>query len=723
MLAPRSLWKPFLNSSDRDFVVDGRACKGVQAVQIVMAPHCERVSVAMIDTAGRTKLTGELGPDDAFYYEIGDVRRISFSAAPHLVSIEGLSLAAEDVGSADLSFHDIAVIDARAWLRESLDGISERLTAAGNMPFVTITAQDWIDLQLRARALVKAIDAGEVPSPLEHAYVELALAHRWELAALAGIGFHDGEHVASPQLDRINAPAMLSGPSDAVYGYRILAEFDRQGLPPILSDVAFTHAQAMGKLTEARVMQRRMPRSRLVRVNQVDQVERGKLPVPREAPRVCTISSGSWSIQTDAPFSERVYTTPFATPSEITGGEYKDPSEFNAGDGSTPPSFRGFTRIEQRSHSFHVPYLDSSIWLALAVGDTWDRRVAQDPTRKVQPDVVYDGPCLPLATGSTAPKQGPTKSSATLVLEADPTWRADSLATFARARIELLIKDPVAEALEAEIMLFAPSPSPDGNWSADIASGLSEKELSQFVGGTLALDGFRAQILGFSKIAPGRFRCDFDTVSLCAGADLYEAGPKGIGARLHEEDGSDRVWHVAGSIAVQKDGSPGSSAATIELPSLDTSMTLYFSTRLAFPFQGRSCRGPTTARIAVPYLHPAPESPNLCVAVETLATDYYGRALIRVATTDCSHFDPALDVALELAEGVVKDVTRFSDVASAGLFGPQSAHDHRVLFEGFELLSRQAEGSLATLGLRYRRPSDGRESSPDLRAFAKRRTD
>ncbi len=719
MWAPSQLWFPLAQQSQHDFLVDGPGCKAAQAVHVVMSPHGDRTSIALIDATGRTKLTGELRPGDEFYNEVPNIRRVSFSVPAALSSISGLSLDSEDAQRSELSFEDeIAVIDARAWLTARFTEVAERMSGQSHPPFVTISPQDWRELQGHARVLVQAIDQG-VPLPMrELQHVELALASRWEIAALAGFAYLDGEHVAHPRFDKINTPAALAGPSDRVYGYRVVTDFRRSGAPDAQSDVAFARTRPMGLLSEARVVQRSAPRSRLVEVNQIDPVPGGGLGAP-QPPVSRTVCSSSWTVETTAPYVEQVLMTPQASTSQITGGKFVDPSEFQTGDDATPPSFRGFDRIAQREHTFNVPYLDSDIWMNLAVGDCWDRRLAQAPTPKAQPDIDYEGHCLPLASGNCDPAKG----TAALELVHDLAWRADSLAAFAKARIQLLFKEPTLEQLEADVTVFAPSPALDGHWRAELESDQDEKDLAVFAGGTLAVGGFKARILGFKPLRQGRYRCDFEAVARCAGADLYEAGPSGTPARLYEADGSGRVWHRLGAIPIQADGEPSLLTSTIQLPQLESSMMLYFSTRLAFEFEGKPYCGPTTARIAIPYVHPAPRPPSACVAIDALATDYYGRTLVRVTTTECEQFDPDYEIAVELAEGFVKEVAVFSTIATKGLFGPQPAFNHRVLFEVFSLLTSQAEGAVSTLGIRNFRPSDGRESEPDLRYFGKHRTD
>ena len=711
MFAPSQLWRPLTRMGDRDFVVGDNACASVQAIHVVMSSQAEPVSIALIDVEGRTRLTGELDRDEAFYYEFADLHRVSFSASPHLDGICGISLSAADVSHAEvpLEFHEIASINARACLEESLEVVSERMTAAGHPPFLSISDEDWSEIHASWKGVVEAIDRAKPFPALKLNYVELALAHRWEIAALIGWGFLDGEHVANPDLDEIDADKMLTAPSGKVYAYQIVAEFEK-GVAPVCSDIAFTITRLMGALTEATVSSRTAPRTRLELVNKFDK------SVP--ASNKHTVCSSSWDLKTCAPYAERVFTTPRAKSSQIK--MFEEVGEFSTNDALAPVTFSGLRRIEHRDHVFNVPSYDSDIWLLLAVGDSWDRRISQAATRPIQPDFEYSGLCLPILGGRCDPKQG----TATVDLDMDPLWRADELAKYySKGKIELLLKDPGTEPLTAVVTLFAPSPARNGNWSADIETSLAPEELSPFVNGTLALDGFQARIIGLNPGRRGRFRCDFEAAAVCAGAVLYNAGSDGVKARLSEAADSGRLWGVVGEIPLLEDGSPKTRTAYVELPKLKTSMVLYFSSRLSFTFEVGVYRGPLTPRHGIPYVHPEPKPPGVCVAIETLGTDYYGRVLVRAEVPRCELFSPELAVAIDVAAGSVEDKSAFRQNAADGIFGAQLPLAHRTVFDGFELLSRQPEGSVNTLGVRYVRTSDGRESMPDLRQFSKRRTD
>jgi hypothetical protein len=720
MLAPEPLWRPLLRAGDRDLVVGADPIACAQAIHIVMEPYAERVSIALIDAAGETRLTGELAAGDALYCELGDIHRVIFSAPPRFASARGLSLTADDALAADLNFARIATLDARAWLAASLDEVSDRMASELLTPFVTIADREWQDLQQRGRVVVAALDAGSPPPLLELNFLKLGIAMRWEVASLVGWGFLDGEHVTSPRFDLIDSVAMLTPAESGAYAYQIVADFEGSDHWAERSDIALTLARPMPALVGAEVRPLAPPKSRGELVNQIDQ---GMVGAQRAfaTPVERTFCASSWLITARAPYAERVFTSPRSADSRIIQPNVEEAGEFSADGARRPSMFRGMERLELRDHSFSVPFFDSDIWLTLATGDHWDRRVTQAATPPIQPEIEYHGRCIGLSGG----KCDPTRETAELSLDqaAEPGWTADPLATFARATIELLVKDPELDRLVADVILFAASPARAGSWSAVIEADLATEDLAPFIGGTLETGGFQGRILGFAPEQRRRFRCEFESIAVCAGAPLYNAGPAGVPAQLSEAEGSDRVWDVAGEIPLLLDGSPASAKGTIELPKLEASTLLFFSTRLSFEFEGRRYRGPLSPRAAVPYVHPAPKPPELCMAIRVVAVDYYGRAVVRAEALDCERFDPALAVAIEAAAGIVVDAEAFPSAASKGLFGQQAPLGHRVVFDAFELLAHRPDGAVDTLGVRYVRTSDGRESEPDLRQFGNRRTD
>lgn len=718
MLAPQPLWKDLVRVGDRDFVVGVDPCVPAQAIHVVLAPDAERVSIALIDTAGETRLTGELVAGDAFYYEFSDAHRVAFSAPPRLSIAQGLSLSAADARAADLGFVRIATLDARAWIDASLAEVSERMASHALPPFVTISDSEWQNLQQRGRNVVSALDAASPPPPLDFNYLQLGIARRWEIASLVGWGFLDGEHVAAPRLDRIDSAAMLTATASGVYAYQIVAESGTSEQWK-LSDIALTLARPMPRLTGATVRPLSPPRTRAELVNRVDQVPAGTLP-PFAPPMEQTYCTSSWQITARAPYAERVFTAPRATDSQIIRERVEDAGEFAADGARRPAIFRGMDRVELRDHVFPVPFYDSNIWLTVATGDHWDRRIAQAPTPPIQPEIAYQGRCIALSGGSCDPARGTAELS--LDIAAHPDWTADRLATFRRATIELLIKNPEFEQLVADVLLFAASPAKGGSWSAVIETDLATDELAPFIGGTLATHGFYGRVLGLVPEGRRRFRCEFESIAVCAGALLYSAGPNGVAAQLSEAEESYRLWEVAGTIPLLLDGSPGSAKGTIELPKIERSLLLYCSTRLSFAFEGRTYRGPLTPHTAVVYLHPAPKAPNLCFDIRLLAVDYYGRASVRAEALGCERFDPELRVSIAAAAGIIMDRGDFAGAASKGLFGSQAPLRHQVVFDAFELLGHRPDGAVDTLGIRYVRDSDACESETELRQFSSRRT-
>lgn len=719
MYAPKSLWKNLMRAGDRDLVVGVDPCSMAQAIHIVMAPHSERVSIALVDVTGETRLVGELVAGDCFYYELGDIQRVVFSAPPKLVIAQGLSLTAEAANAADIGFARIATVDARAWLNAALVEVSERMASDQLPPFTTINDQEWEELQQRGRDVITALATETPPLPLDINYLQLGIATRWEIASLVGWGFLDGEHVAAPRFDRIDRTAMLTPASHGIYAYQIVAEFDASDRQ-VRSDIALTFARPMPALTPATIQSLAPPVTRSELINYIDQFAAGETPQAFAAPIERTRCMSNWQITVRAPYAQRVFTSPRASDSQINPNQVDIAGEFSADGLRRPVIFRGMERIELRDHSFPVPFYDSDIWLLFATGDYWDRRVAHSLTPPIQPEIDYRERCIGLSGGTTNSALRTVQVNLDLV--SNPSWTADTFSTFARGTIELLIKCPELDELAIDVILYAASPTPGGNWRAIIETDLTVDELWPFIGGTVSADGFRGLILGFAPEQRRRFRCEFESIAVCAGAPLYSAGPNGVAATLYEAEGSDRVWSVGKTIPLLLDGSPGSPTGTIKLPELETSMLLYCSTRLRVEFEGKTYRGPLTPRIGVPYIHPAPKPPELCFDIRTLAVDYYGRAVVRAEVSACERFDPVLTVSLQAVTGLISDPSDFASSASKGLFGSQTPIRHRVVFDAFELLGHQPDGTVNTLGIRYVRASDGRESKPDLQPFGSRRT-
>jgi hypothetical protein len=406
-----------------------------------------------------------------------------------------------------------------------------------------------------------------------------------------------------------------------------------------------------------------------------------------------------------------------ATASTITGESFNEVGEF-AGDGiARPISFRGLSRVESRDHTFKVPFFDCDVWLEIAAADQWDRRLKPTSTQPLQPSIDYKGLCVPLSNA----KCDGTLGTATLTLDTSGAWTADPLARFCGAQISFLLKKPELTPLEADITIFPASPVGDGTWSAAIVGSITAETLDVFVGGTLIVDAFTAEIKRIRQSASGSLICIFHSMSRCAGADLYIASETGRPAKVCEAPDSDRLWKPIGAVDVLADGTPNAtSLVDAPLPPLQYSMLLSFATRLYLTFEGVGYPGPLTLPVQAPFICPAPKRPDLCVSADELGVDYYGRCILRVTAEHCDRFASGAHVDLGLAPGEISDDSDFAAKRSSGIFGSQLPFESNV-FDGFDVLARLPESSTYTLGVEYIRPEDSRESAPMLRQFMVRR--
>jgi hypothetical protein len=719
VLNPRALWASLNPVRPTVWTAGPQDCASVQAVYIELGPRPQRLTVSLIGTDGQTKVVGTMDAGDRLYYELPDLHAVVFSEQPDIREVAGLTLSAAAATELNLNFATIAELDARAWLTASLPKISERLSSPAGPAYVTISQQDWADLQTRGQALIRAVDGGGRPNQGDSEFVSLNAGHRWETSVLIGWGFLDGEHPSKPSIDKIDQAAMLKAADSNAYAYQVVAEIrdDTGKLIQSRSAPCFVTSEPMQSLKAASCRVTELPRTRFELVNKVDQGPTPDAPVAGGSAGELTFCQSRWEIISNCPPVEQIYTRPKATASTITGEEFDDIGEF-AGDGiARPVSFRGLSRVENRDHNFKVPFFDSDVWLEIAAADQWDRRLKPTSTQPLQPGIEYKGLCLPLSTA----KCDGTLGTATLTLDTSGSWIADSLARFCGAKISFLLKKPQLTPLEADITIFPASPAGDGSWSAAIVGNITAETLDVFVGGTLIVDEFTAEIKRMGQGARGSLTCTFHAMSRCAGADLYIAPATGRPAKLCEASDSDRLWQAIGAVDVLADGTPRvGSLVDAPLPPLQYSMLLSFATRLSLTFEGAGYQGPITLPVQAPFICPAPKRPDLCVGADELGVDYYGRCILRVTAEHCDRFASGAHVDVGLAAGEISSDSDFAANRSNGIFGSQLPFEGCV-FDGFDVLAGLPEGSTFTLGVEYVRPEDSRESAPMLRQFMVRR--
>jgi hypothetical protein len=727
LTAPKRLWSDLnpVPGSRCDYAVPGGQCDSAQAILVVTDPASRPVTVSLIGTDGTTRVTGEINPGDRFYFEMPDIRQVAFSTEPKLTIISGLLLS-RSLGGDGFEMRRIARIDARAWFNASLVQASERLTTASSRPFLTIGASDWAAMQVWGAAVVKDLDINQTAPANELLALLHAIGRRWEAAALMGWGFLDGEHPVQTKLDEIDRTVLMKGPTKGIFAYQIVAEFPlATGIKAQQSELTFTSSEQMRLLEPARVRLLAPPKMKATLINHVDQTPSGMTPSPRpsEEQPLCT---SIWECESHGAGDVVVFTMPMASPSAKTGAPFSPIGTFSNDGAGRPQSFRGLAVVEQRDHDLIIPFYDSDIWLNVAVGDHWDRRLAQGETPHLQPALEYDGRAVPIWRGRTIPSKAISSHSAgTIDIDFDPKsgWQADRLAASEHGEVEVLMRDTAIEPLTAVMQFGPPSPNLDRNWVAEAETTLSQTELFQLRGGILLIGTFIARIISFGRLSGSKTTCTFEAIAKCAGAELYPVLNGFAVATCSEYEGSPRLWISLGTVGILEDRSVTSMSPQFDLPPLEASQLLYVSTRVVLNFKSHKYEGPLSPRVGVPYLHPAPKPPEACFDIRNLAVDYYGRTIVRAEARGCDLMDVTLDGLLAFAAGIIDDSSGMTNAASPGLYGAQRSFDHRILFDAFELLTAQAEGSVNTLGVSYVRSSDARESTPSLHYFPARRVD
>ena len=214
------------------------------------------------------------------------------------------------------------------------------------------------------------------------------------------------------------------------------------------------------------------------------------------------------------------------------------------------------------------------------------------------------------------------------------------------------MQDPAKTLFEADVMVGPAYPTVDGDYSAEISGSLTQAEFDRFVGGTLTVGGLTARVKAMAPRSAGRTLCTFEVTVKCAGANLYLTPNGAVAAHLREDWQSDRLWlPPLKDIAVLGTGLPAKYSEDAELPLLDHSMMLTFATRLIVDFEGKSYPGLISIPCPAPYIHPAPQPPRTCFSVDQLATDFYGRAIVRVVADRCPGLDLQFAVRARIRRG------------------------------------------------------------------------
>jgi len=461
-------------------------------------------------------------------------------------------------------------------------------------------------------------------------------------------------------------------------------------------------------------------------------VDIGKLPdqpvISKEDAREAVYCNVGYELDTDNACNEVMFTSPWALDSH--GDTFKEVGEFGSSFGDRTAIVSGFKVVTRRDFNFEIPFVDSRVWLKVAVGDHWDRYLKCPPTDEELPRLRYRGRALPLDKAVCNGKD----RTVTLDLLADKTWKADRIARLLNGRIELLSKTPGVEKKELKVGSGPPFLMEDRSWGAIIDPVPSLSDQGILTGGVLQVGRFTARVIRFLPGSTGEVICSFEANPACAGERLYSVSDGRADAILSESDDSERLWKLVSEIKIFPDGTPESRSRTVPISSiLDpiiTSLTFRFATRLAVSRDGRTDWGPISAPVAAPYLHDPPERPELCLKISQLGVDYYGRSMLRAAADNCKELDSRFRNAVVGAhlpdqsalpeKDKVPPERLLAQLGGKGLFGPQQAFRGKALFEGFTALEGTADGEAFTIGVSNYRESDNAEGPPLVVTFIAR---
>lgn len=717
--APAQLWRR-VSPTGAEAYVGPDPCDRADAVYFELNPFATPVEAMLVDTSGQRSVAIDLQPGDRFYFEMANLHGVVFSSQPNLTGpVEFLDLRS-DFGQLDIGAKVIATIDARAWVQAPFDRVVRRIANQGDEPFVTIAPNDWKALVPRGEKVIALHDRGQPVAQEELDMIAMAAAARWEAATLMGWGFVDGEHPPTPSLDRIDFAAMMLAGSKGIFGYQIVAEFpgNEQGvIAKVGSTLQFVSTAPEGALTAVAIRGIDPPRA-LVQV--VNTIKPGMVPDKpmKTSPNVEQVFCRSGYLFTTTNFDdERILVTPMASASAISGEVFQSGGVLEHGAGDPVIRIAGMERRITRWFNYRVPFVDSTVWLDVTVGDHWDRRVKLLPTSPRGMDLNYEGTAPPLSQAICDAAAGLVEAA----INPGPPWKADLLAVLTRGSVEVMARNPATTRLEIVLKAGPAFLSAGQRWGAVVYPAPNQADRDNLVGGIFEVGAFAATIIGFATTPRGQTICEFDADPQCAGEQLYPTQYGTAEADLREAEDAPRLWSAIGDIKLDNVGSPTKNSVFGLISAFadpTSSTTFWFSTRMVVTIAGQLYRGPLSTPVPAPFIHPAPLPPDFCFDVQQLGTDFYGRALVKVSTINCHRFNPDLRVSLAGSEGRAPKPADFSSLK--GIFRPQKPINDTTVFECFDALARTPEGEPFTLAISYVRESDDVESTSRLQEIVAR---
>lgn len=720
-IAPIACWAD-MQVSDQGFqssLTD--PCAEGHAVYCELAAGAQPTEATVLSVDGETLAVAYLEQNDRFYFEAFRIGTVVFSRYPKLVGTVRYLPAKPEF---NLDFIKIGTVDARVFVKETLQGIARRVARVDDSVLLKTDEAIWGALRQVGHDIISAHDAGQ-PLDDETMALKAAAALQWEVAALIGWGFLDGEHSPSNGYDDVRENEMLQRPSDSAFAYQVVAHFaEGDGLK---SSPYFVRALPLPRLTAPSIRTIEPPTVTLERVNEGAISGEHVIKYPSAADLGFEQSSdleeftckAFYEIENDNAWVETISITPYASDSVMTGDKFEPRGDYvSSVDDAEPQVFRNLSQFERRRFSFEVPFVDSTVWLKVEARDHWDRSLVCTDTPHLLPKLDYAGRSISL---KEARCDSPTRTTL-LSLDDRLPWKADRLARLSGAQVELLGRRPNVLAITLDGSIGGLSPHHVSGWVAEVRSVLDQEQRDKLLGGTVETSSLTFRILGFEEVN-ATLLVRIEAPAEC-GAIVSPPIQDTIKVTFKQSSNARELWSKLGHVNIDNQGLPTALSQDVDLrvfgdltTILSHSMALRFATRLLVSFRGTDYEGPVTAPVTAPYIHDLPETPDLYIDVVQLGRDFYGRSFVRLEAHGSDEFDNQYLVRTTCARGKIKDQPAMQGVETSGIFQPQSPFEANVVFEAFEMLASAGCGEEFTAAVSYVRAADGQEGRRDFVHF------
>lgn len=721
IFAPSELWLTATRGREGDnyLIFDEDSCNAASAIYFELEKRSPGVLATFFDISGKNLATAHLKGGDRFYIELADVKQIQFSSPPALVKPGVLFLMVSN--DYDVRLETIADIDARAWLGASLNEVSSRYAKADGTPCAAVDEAAWDELRRSAAQIRDALDAGYAVTEEALDYVAVSASLKWDLAAIMGWSFLDGESPGGPEFDQIQLAKLLTKPSNDVFAYQVEALFKEGSVEQ--SSLFFTRAALMAPLTNASSEIITSPIVTLKSVGIIDIGPTPENPIKRPSlPDSKAYCRSTYRFGRTG-FADNLSPTPYASASAFTGDVY-DPPEHYLGDGSAdgaPLLIREKELLEDWAFDYPIPFVDSEVWIRVAAGDHWGRTIPPQDTARIKPKFDYRDACVPILSGTC----DETARTVTLSLDATRGWAADRLTRYLQGTIEFLMRRPHVPQIQLSVEIGQVFVHEGSVWAARLRTWNHISTEHRLIGGQLECQGLVFTITGF-RHTWGDVYCLFEVDTNCGSGVVFAVPTNAfVPAQVSEPIDSRYLWCEVDEAPLMADGKPASYSAEIDLVAvqemyqfkLSFSTTLHFASRLKATWSGEVLRGPMADRVAVVFIADRPEKQNVNLNITQLGVDFYGRSIVRAKADAMRYFDAGLLVKTSIMAGEITDTKSFSKGYTVGQFSAQEPFRRGTVFNSFTVVTQAHDGEAFTLGVNAVRPEDDMDSGYVMRLF------